>query len=257
MVVVGAGRIFDLPDWRDHPLAQRAIWSCFGPNSLTEGAFSEESYACEQLAERLNNPSVRVEIGGAGAMPFFWDDPGFAFESGRLLGSKTAGTLILGFLSAEETHPTAAVVQANGARHELPLSAAEPPRLPGWTKIAMGEFNLLKQCRKQQSYQCPACQQRHAFGQFRCAQQGGRPIFPTLGAFPPGGFCLLDTWDWEAKVQHVPCAAIKVGEQAVAHRSPDGGARIYRFNSVTSAWEPAESFAAFFKLDEKLDAMVL
>ena len=257
VVVVGAGRIFDLPDWSNNALARDAIWCRFGPNSLTDGALPEESYACEQLAERMNNSSAHIEIGAAAAMPFYWDDPTFVFEDGRLVGSKLAGSLRLGFLLPDETPPSAAVVHTNGSRHQLPLAPVEPPPMPAWTSIAMGEFNLLKQCKKEQRFRCPACQEMHPFGQFRCLQQGSKPVFPTLGTYPQGGFCQLDAWEWEAKVLHVPCAAMKVGDQAVALRMPNGGAQVYRYQPALNSWQPAESFSAFFKLGEKLDAMVL
>jgi len=51
MAVAGAGRIFDLADWRGHPLVDGAIWLKVGPHGITDGAYPEETYACEQLAE--------------------------------------------------------------------------------------------------------------------------------------------------------------------------------------------------------------
>src|SRR5205814_2423537 len=141
--VAGAGWIFDLSDWRGHPLAVNAVWVKAGPVGMTGGAYPEDTYACEQLAERLNNPAVQVEVGGDGVMPFFWDDPSFRWEAGKLVGSKTAGTLLFGTLAPEPDSARAERVQANGTRRLLAIVPGEMPPAPGWFKLPTGEYNLL------------------------------------------------------------------------------------------------------------------
>jgi len=258
VAVAGAGRIFDLPDWHGHPLAETAVWVKAGPAGLTDGAYAEDTYACEQLAERLNNPAVRVEISGEGVMPFFWNDPAFRWESGRLVGSKTAGTLLFGTLAPETDGVKAERIQANGTRQDLALTPAESPPAPSWFKLPTGEYNLLNQCKRQGRYQCPACHTDHPFGQFHCSRPGTRPIFPTIDPLPRGGFCFIDTSAWETKYRYHQCAALQLAPDAVAVRTADGGAEIVRFDGRTNSWKPSgERLKVLHPLGHKIDAMVL
>jgi hypothetical protein len=256
--IAGAGRIFDLGDWRGHPLAERAIWAKVGPVGLTDGVYPEETYTCEQLAERLNNPPVRVEVWGDGMIPFFWDDPSFQFDHGKLVGSRNNGTMLVGTLAPEADLIRAAVLQANGTRRTLALSPAEAPALSDWFKLPMSELNLLNQCRRTGRYQCPVCHTDHPFGQFRCNRPGARPIFSTLDALPRGGFCLLDSSAWETKYRYHPCAGLQLAPDAVAVRTADGGAEIWRFDGHANVWTSnGERLKTLHPLGHKLDAMVL
>ena len=111
-------------------------------------------------------------------MPFFWDDLSFRWDSGKLVGSKTSGTLLVGTLAPEPDSLLAELVQANGSRRPLALAPGEAPPSPGWFKLPTGEYNLLNQCKRRGSFQCPACHGDHGFGQFRCSRPDARPIFP-------------------------------------------------------------------------------
>ena len=209
------------------------------------------------MAERLNNPAVRVEVGGDGVMPFFWDDPAFRWESGKLVGAKTAGTLLFGTLAPEPDSVRGERVQANDTRRPLALLPGEPPPAPGWFKLPTGEYNLLNQCKKQGRYQCPVCHTDHPFGQFRCSRPEARAIFPTLELLPRGGFCYLDTSAWETKYRYHPCAALQLAPDAVAVRTADG-AEIIRFDGRTNSWKPSgERLKPLHPVGHKIDAMVL
>jgi hypothetical protein len=258
VAVAGAGRIFDLADWRGHPLAENALWAKIGPVGLTDGAYPEETYVCEQLAERLNNPTVRIEVTGVGVMPFFWNDSAFRWENGRLIGEKTSGVLLIGTLAPEPDAVRAALVQANRTRRDLPLAIVEASNPSGWFKLPTGEYNLLNQCKRHGHFQCPACHADHAFGQFRCTRPEARPIFPTLDPLPRGGFCLVDSSAWETKYRHHPCAAMQLAPDLVAMRSSDGGAKLIRFDGRTNSWTPSdETFKPLHPVGHKIDAMVL
>jgi hypothetical protein len=256
VAVVGGGRIFDLADWRGHPLARNAIWCKVGQGSMTGGAYAEENYACEQLAERLNNPAVGVEIDGAGVMPFFWDDPTFRWQDDRLVGSRTEGTVRLGVLAADETRLRAFVVQASGARWDLAPKPATPPPARDWVKIPTGEFNLLRQCLRQGHFHCPLCDRGHPAGTYTCPQSKTRPVFPVLEKLSPGNLGLLNTGSWDAKVRPSPCPALLLNAETVAMRLADGVA-LYRYEAASDLWKPGEQFAFSHELEKDLHALVL
>ena len=228
VAIVGSGRIFDLPDWGDQPIAQHAIWCRYGPAALTEGAFPEEAYTVEQLAERLNNPAVRVEISGAGVMPFFWDDPSFRWQRGLLVGTKTSGSLLYGLLSPEPEQARARLVLANGSEQVLPLDPVDAPAPPEWREVPSREDNLLRQALRHGRYMCPACQQGHPAGQWRCANPTATPNFPSL-AKGTGGFAVVDTSAWQTRIRLHPCAAFQLRPDVVAMNTGEGAAEIIRF----------------------------
>ena len=257
VAVVGSGRIFDLPDWKDQAIAARATWCKYGPQGMTDGAFAEQSYASEQLAERLNNPAVRVEIGGPGVMPIWWDDPSFRLENGMLIGEKTSGALRLGVLTPEEDRLSAAVILTDGTCRPLRIEPGEAPAQSGWTRLPQPEFTLLRQSLRKNCYQCPACNMEHAAGQWRCPQAPDRPLFATLERYGNSGFALIDSGAWDARVRHHACDALQLNLQTVAIRRPDGGADVLRFDSQTEEWKIAEKIPLFYWMEEKLHALVL
>ncbi len=257
VAVAGAGPIFDLPDWRGHPLAENAVWMKVGPVGLTNGVYPEETYTCEQLAERLNNPTVRVEIGGPGVMPIRWDDPAFRWEGERLVGSKTSGTFTFGALTPEEGRVKAAVVMSNGSRRELELTTAEEPPRPDWIKMPHGEFMLLRQCLNKNRFQCPLCKQEHAAGKLRCDSNGELPLFPTLESMKKGGFVLIDAGAWETRLRPHPCPVLAISSESVAVRGPEGGAKLLRFDANQDQWREVGTFPLFHVLEDKRYAMVL
>jgi hypothetical protein len=256
MAVVGAGRIFDLPDWHEAKLAQHAVWCRYGSNALTDGAFPEESYTVEQLAERLNNPLVRVEIGGPAAMPVFWDDPSFRWEKGKLAGAKASGSLRFGVLSPTPEQVAVSVVLANGIRRQLPLVQAEAPPLPDWRELPSREDNLIRQALRQGRYNCPACRREHAAGQWKCSDPTAAPVFPTFASLGQAGFCILDASAWQARIRPHPCSVLQLSLDAVAVRCDDGKAEIVRFNGST--WQPTGEFLSpIHSLQERRYALVL
>ena len=255
VAVVGSGRIFDLSDWHDQLIAQHAIWCRYGPAALTDGAFPEEAYTVEQLAERLNNPAVRVEISGPGAMPFFWDDPGFRWQRGLLAGTKTRGSLLLGLLSPEPDQLRARMVLANGSEQILPLEPAEAPAPPEWRELPSREDNLLRQALRQGRYTCLACQQAHPAGQWHCTNPAAAPNFPSLTK-SAGGFAVVDTSAWQTCIRLYPCAAFQLKPDTVAMNTGDGGAEIIRFDG--KSWRAGgERLGQVHLLEERRYVLVL
>lgn len=258
VAVVGSGRIFDLPDWEGHRLAEKATWCKFGTAQMTLGKYPEESLASEQLAEKLNNPPVRIEVGGgSGVMPIWWDDPAFEFRDGRLVGEKLAGSLRFGVRTPEEGRVSAAVVFSDGHRRTLTLEGGNEPVWPAWHKLPHAEFTLLRQCLRKSFYVCPACQGEHSARAWRCMATPDRPLFPTLEALGSGGFALIDSGAWETRVRHHACAALQLNPQTVAVRRSDGRADVYRYDPQADEWKTAETFDAFYWMDDNLHAMVL
>jgi len=254
VAVVGSGRIFDLPDWSDVAIARHAIWCRYGPAALTEGIYSEEAYTVEQLAEKLNNPAVRVEVSGTGVMPFFWDDPTFRWQLGLLAGTKTSGSLLLGILSPAPEQASARAVLANGSEQILSLEPAEAPPPPEWRELPSREDNLLRQALRQGRYACPACQQLHPAGQWRCTDPAATPNFPTL-ANTVGGFAIADTSAWQTRVRLHPCASLQLKPDAVAMHMADG-AEIIRFDG--QSWQVSgERMRPIHSLEERRYVLVL
>ena len=136
-------------------------------------------------------------------MPFFWDDPSFQWESGKLSGTKTRGVLLIGTLAPEPDAIRAAVVQANGTRRELTLGTGEAPPPSAWFKLPTGEYNLLKQWER------------------KGTQTNPRPILPTWTRCRDG-FCYVDTSAWETKYRHHPCSALQLAPDLVAIRTASG-----------------------------------
>jgi hypothetical protein len=255
VAVVGSGNIFDLPDWSEENIAQHAIWCRYGPAALTDGAFLEEPYTVEQLTEKLNNPAVCVEVSGPGVMPFFWDDPTFRWQRGMLAGTKTSGSLLVGILSPEPDRARARVVLANGSEQMLPLEPVEAPAPPEWRQLPSREDTLLRQALRQGRYTCPACQQAHPAGQWRCTNPAAAPTFPSL-TNAAGGFAVLDASAWQTRIRLHPCAALQLKPDAVAMHSGDGGAEIIRFDG--QSWRAgSERLGPIHPLEERRYVLVL
>jgi hypothetical protein len=257
VAVVGSGRIFDLPDWQREPIAARTTWCKYGPNGMTGGAYSEESLVSEQLAERLNNPAVRIEIGGAAVMPVFWDDPSFYLEGGRLIGEKTAGSLRVGVLTPEENRLAASVILTDGTRRSLKIETCDMAAMAAWAKLPNAEFNLIRQALRKSLFQCPVCSGEHPGGTWRCPRENDRPLFPTIERLGKIGFAIIDSGAWEARVRFHPCTSLQLNSQTVAVRRADGGADVLRFDAETEQWKVTEKIPFFYWMDDKLHALVV
>lgn len=256
VAVVGAGRIFDLDDWRGHSLAEHAAWCQIGPIGMTNGVYGEESFTCEQLADRLSNPAICVEVVGQGVIPFFWDHPAFRYGGGKLIGLGTDGQVRIGMLAPAPERVCARVIQTNGARRDLTMLPAEPAPSSAWVKVPTAEFNLLRQCLRLGHFHCPACNETHTAGRYSCPQSNGRPIFPLLAKLAPGGFGVLDTGAWDARIRPHPCPALLLDAHTVAMRTPNGGV-LFRFDAGNEQWRPAEQFPFSRELEKNLHALVL
>lgn len=258
VVVVGNGLIFDLPDWHGHPLAERAVWCRYGPSSLTSGTYSEASYSVEQMAEKLHNPAVRIEVRGPSAMPVYWDDHSFRYEGGALVGEKTSGALTFGTLAPEPDTVTAHAVLSNGIRRNLELIATEPLRLPDWRNLTSKEDTLLRQCLRQGKYCCPHCSQDHPSGQWKCPDPAAPAIFRTLDEAGQSGFCLINTEPWQGLARPHPCSALQLADDLVAVRSASGQVVLMRFDSKGGRWLPtSEPFAPMHLVVNKIHALVV
>lgn len=257
IAVAGAGKLFDLPDWRGHPLAERTIWVKVGPVGLTDEVYPEEMYACEQLAQRLNNPLSHVEIGGPGVMPFWWDDSSFRLEDGKLVGKTTTGTLRFGVLTPELHATSAHVVMFNASRRALRLDEGEQVPPADEVRMPHAEFMLLRQCLNKSGFHCPVCKLDHPAGQMRCAANEQLPLFPTLEALPKGGFAIINASGWETRVRPHPSPVLVLSPDTVAVRQATGGAKVLRFDHQAGVWQPLRTIALFEPMEDKRHAMVL
>ncbi len=258
-VVVGAGRIFDLPDWKGTPTADRGVFVKIGPHSMTDGLFPEQALVCEQLAEKLNNPLLCVEVRGEGAIPIGWDNPNYQFSGGKLVSEKSPPEpLIVGFLMPELENVRGEAVYANGMRRTFAMLATVAPREPPWRDLPAREDNLFRQCLRQGRYRCPTCDAEHPAGQFRCDKPQAAPNFPMLQEMAGSGFVIVDTRGWQSKARPHFGSSLRIADQKVGVVSATGTAEIWHFDPITTAWVPAGvSMPRLFALDEKQHALVV
>jgi len=237
VVVLGAGRVFDAEDWLGTPLEERTFWVRFGEVPLTGGLCREYAPSLEQLRLRLDNPVVRVELSAHGAMPFFWDNDAYHWDEAKLVAEKAGQwTIRAGFLGAMDKEPQAVAMLSNGETRSMALNPCEPCRpMSDWQSLTPQEAETFRQCVREGQYRCPICGGLHPASQLRCEEGGilGTPIYPSLAEVR--GFVLLRERSGQVQFCLHPCAALRLGEQAVAVRS-GGRAEVYRFDAAAGEW---------------------
>src|SRR5262249_54825 len=117
------------------------------------------------------------------------------------------------------------------------------------------EDNLLRQAMRQGRYTCPACQESHPAGQWRCTNSTAASIFPSL-ANKEGRYCVLDTSDWQTRIRLTWCAALQLKPDTVAMHTGETGAEIIRYDGKT--WRGiGERFGPIHPLEERRYFLVL
>jgi hypothetical protein len=164
----------------------------------------------------------------------------------------------VGFLGATGEEPQAVATLANGGTRVVAMESCEPrPPMSDWQSLPPQEAETFRQCVRAGKYHCPICGDPHPANQLRCEEGGilGTPIYPTLAA--RRGFVLLRERNGEVQFCPHPCAALRIGEQAVAVRS-GGQAEVYRFDAASGAWRTSgERMNLYHLLGDDTYAIVL
>jgi hypothetical protein len=242
LIVLGAGRIFDLADWQDTPLLQASRFISFG-DSLTQGLCLEEELTADALAGQLCSALAQVSIGANGAVPFFWNNPDYQWEQ-DCLRLKTANTVAhsavrIGWLCAPDATPQATITLQNGhsSQHELGDCAPLPVKCR-WQSLTQSEAATMEQ-----QLDSPS-------------PNGQRLNYPTLQGRQ--GIVLLRNGNKGATYCHLPCPALRLpNEQAVAlWDNASRRAEIMRFNDGN--WtRSGEALSPYHPVAENVYAIVL
>lgn len=259
VVVLGTGRVFDAEDWPGTPPGERTLWVRFGEAALTGGLCREYEPSLEQLRLWLDNPVVRVELSGRGAMPFFWDNDDYRWDGARLAAERAERWSVqVGFLGATAEEPQAVATLANGKTRTVTVESCEPcVPTTDWQVLTPQEAETFRQCVRTGQYRCPICNCQHPASQLRCEEGGilGTPIYPSLAELR--GFVLLRERSGEVQFCLHPCAALRVGGQAVAMRS-GGQAEVYRLDAASEEWRRSEELLTpYHPIGEDTYALVL
>lgn len=263
VVVLGAGKIFDLEDWRDTPLLQRTVFVRWGEAPLTGGLSEEWEPSLEQLRMRLDNPITRVELPGRVGMPFFWDNDAYQWEGDKLVAERAKKFAVrVGLLvapkQAESLRYEGLVTLADGGKRLITLEPCDPPALASdWKVLTQEEGETFRQCVREGKYHCPICTREHGASELRCEEGGllGTPIYPTLAGLR--GFVLLRDVGGQVKFRCHGCAALRIGKEAVAVRS-GGYADVYRYDAVSGVWcKSGERVKQYQLLEEETYAILL
>ena len=179
IVIIGAGRIFDLADWAGTSAAQRTILVTVG-ESLQGGAYIAEEIeqpTAQQLLRRLHDPVTRIEISGHGFMPTWWDNTGYQLELGQgeaLLWAERlqAYALALRFFALPDGHVQAMMIHASGKQTVEPLTRTTSPTLvdPEEAWLEGKEANLFYCAIQRKPFTCLHCGKQHAWNTLLCRE---------------------------------------------------------------------------------------
>ena len=174
ILVLAAGRIFDLDDWLDSPLASRTRFVCFDGGRLTEDPRCRQASADDlpprQAALELDGRPVRIDLCDRGAAPFAWDNPEYAWDAASWSLSARGvndAAVRVGVLCAGPEHIRPAAVLASGATTQLRWRPCEPPPPGEGSDLSPAEAAVFRQCIREGKYLCPHCGSEHAAERLR------------------------------------------------------------------------------------------
>ncbi len=262
IVVLGAGRIFDLDDWVEHPLfARLALVACGEP--LQPAGGSAREIACTDqgnVVGFLYDPIVRVSVTSPGFMPLWWDNAGYVCEMGDGGARLTAADvkeqrLLLRFLASRPEQLRASVLTASGSQVELALQAAAPrrPQSRVLGHLSDDEARLFHQACERRPYECPHCHDRHDWQELYCTRGRGifgKPIYEDLPDDSAGFVIFRET---PAGVEvGTCCEQVLLLDAATVAVGRGGEALLYRFDPRREMWQPDERarFQQYTRIEE-------
>lgn len=247
IVVIGAGRIFDLADWAGTPLAERALLVSMGQALQDDPVVGEELVepGPVDLLRRLHDPVTGVEISGPGFMPLWWDRPGYRL---RLAGGRAALVgeelddygLNLRFVAPPEAAVRAHLSLASGRQREEPLRPVEGPIMAPVQKgtLPPEEAEILFRAIAREPFTCPHCGRPHPWDTRRClagAPTRGRVVYPSLQADERGDLAVFYAGSGPARFRLYPGPVLPLGPGTVVVQE-GRQALLYRYDQQEGRW---------------------
>ncbi|MBN1483855.1 MAG: hypothetical protein JXA37_03970 [Chloroflexia bacterium] len=253
IVLIGAGPVFDLPDWAGSDLLQRLLLASVGPSLQGRQDIAEElrDPRVSDLMPRLYNPLTRVEIAGPGFMPLYWDNDAYGLQwSAGQVSLRAAQAeeyrLALSFLAAPGALLRARVQRAAGEALEMRLPRSDELQVSssGGGLLGPAEQDVFERAVRGQPFRCPHCGQEHSADTLFCLESGsllGEPIYPSLQESGLKGFVLLQAADAGVRFSPYPGRVLRLAEGEVA--LPQGPrAQRYRYDPSSERWQPTGLF---------------
>jgi hypothetical protein len=259
VVVIGAGRIFDLEDWADTTLARRMLLISMGESMQGGAAIAEEvaTPTVQNLLQRLHDPVVRVELSGPGFMPVWWDNAGYQLHltggEATLVAAERREdyTLTVRFLTTQAGKGQATITRASGTSLSEPLASVDPTTLAvaKAERLSTQEVDIFRKAVNRETFTCLHCGKPHHWHTLRCLEGVsilGQWVYPSLESRKAAGFVFFQTDGDGVRFEVHPCTilrlnseevAIREGQQAVVHRI-DGQAGWVRTVRVLDPYHP-------------------
>lgn len=249
VVVLLGHPIHDLDDWTNTEQFSRVKLVSPTPGSWPPSHDAVHPLRdVQQVAELLRSLPPRVRIRSTNAIPFFWDQVGYSFQSGALTADfNSARDVRIGWLAQQEPKIEADLLHHDGSRDQLQILPCDPLEPAGWKHLTPAELTILDTWRSQRSIHCTHCHAEHAPGQMCRVSQ----LFPSWKDLPPGSFVVVRVQLFQASYQPWPCPAYKLPADHVLLRSPS--------QPEPREWQPSETgwqaapttWPLFFPLDRE------
>ena len=263
VVIIGAGRIFDLQDWEGSPVLHRVLLVNVGGSPLQEERIAEEltSPAPEELFYRLHDPVTGVRIQGEGFMPTFWNNPGYHLEideQGRVLliadRLKEFSVKLRCFAKAG-ARIRSVLSHASGKQTERDLTTlAQAPELTENVALTPREMEALRIALKEGRFTCPQCgKDDHDPMSLHCPGSGfirgmDELIYPTLRGTKGFGVFRIEA-DAVLFSKHAG-DVLRLGVGRVALKK-ESTVCIYRFDESKDTWvQTDQTLTTYYPLDE-------
>jgi hypothetical protein len=272
VVVIAAGRIFDLEDWLASPILKKTLFVWVGDDLLTERRKTQQEFLyvtgldAMSLRNKITTPIREVEITGRSFMPFLWDAAEYSFEwreTEAALGGPGSGdgdlAIRVGGFIAQKEVPTARTATRESGELCWAEAAvvADSPWEPSvkWTRMTPSESTAVDQLVAGRPYTCPLCESEHPAGGIRCRSAAKRQrklisgglidtgplVFRSAGVDDSAdrltGFLLLRRARRHHQCAIYPYQAIRLAGDAVAVRTDTGKACVYEYSPDSGNWK--------------------
>lgn len=253
IVIIGAGRIFDLEDWIGTPLLARATLVTMGDSLQGDASLTLEipSPAPNDLFQRVYDPVAATRIGGTGFLPLCWSNAGYRLVNVagafQLVGEKLEDFAVTVTYLAAQADAQATTTLVSGQSRALPLMPTAPvPQSDAWSgQLTPAEAVIFRAALKREAFTCPSCGEQHAWDTLVCLRGStilGTPIYPSLRN--RNGHFVLFREDGKAVAFRVhPSDVLNLGDGRVAVREGQRGT-IYA-NGSAGRWEAKEALQAY------------
>jgi len=243
VLVLAAGPIVDVADWRSSPPWERTSFVRCGTAAVTAGLGTELSAdSLDCLRTALDNPLVEVRLGAEGAMPVGWENDGYRYVDFMLRGTNLGDFATrAGFMIPPGVTVQAVERYADGSERTLDLEPCGPaPAATQEPVLCEGDAALVSSCLASQGYECPVCRQRHDASKLSCEKGGSllpRRVLAILEAAPREGYFLIRMAGGAWRYRYHPRPVLRVGDDVVAVRGPSGMPELHVFDRARRRWQ--------------------